>query len=250
MRVLKSPVVSVALRSAKAGAALGLFVLGVAAFGTFGAAGCGTEEEFDLSALPEVTEDDKADKTGSPLVWIRPSAFKLYCFRQPCADKQVVEVNGGATRLIYKYDWRSLKLSAADLDTAERNAGSYLVYGRYATVKVSGEDMTVLQMTRAYKPVSATSTDQPTSDSYLGTKAPDPTSCTTPPCPVLEATLLNPKGTVAPNQWQALDTSRLGLDKTAEGTLLSDLKAGKAYVSVSAVQKDTARVSQAFRSLK
>lgn len=245
MRVLKNPVVSVALRSAKVGAAMGLFVLGIS---TFGAAGCGTEEEFDLSALPEVTEDDKADKTGSPLVWIRPSAFKLYCFRQPCADKQVVEVNGGATRLIYKYDWRSLKLSAADLDAAERNAGTFLVYGRYATVKVSGEDMTVLQMTRAYKPVSTTSTDQPTSDSYLGTKAPDP-SCTA-PCPVLEGTLLNPKGTVAPNAWQALDTARLGLSKTDEGTLLSDLKASKAYVSVSAVNKDTARVSQAFRSIK
>lgn len=247
MRVLKNPVVSV-LRSAKVAAAMGLFVLGIS---TFGAAGCGTEEEFDLNSLPEATEDDKADKTGSPLVWIRPSTFKLYCFRQPCADKQVVEVNGGATQIIYKYDWRSLKLSAADLDAAEKNAGSYLVYGRYATVRVSGEDMKVLQITRAHKPVSTTSADQPTSDSYLGTKAPDPTSCTTPAvCPVLEGTRLNGKGAVAPDQWQALDTSRLGLNKTDEGTLLSDLKAGKAYVSVSAVQKDTARVSQAFRSIK
>jgi hypothetical protein len=240
MSVRKNRVLSVF----KLGAAMGLFVLGVSA------SGCGTEDDFDLSSLPEVTEDDKADKTGNPLVWIRPSAFKLYCFRQPCADKQVVEVNGGATRLVYKYDWRSLRLTKAEQEDAEKNAGSMLLYGRFTTVKVSGEDMAVLQMTRANKPVSTTSSDQPTNDSYLVTKTPSPASCTTPPCPLLEGTLLNPKGTVAPNLWQGLDTSRLGLNKTDEGALLDDLKAGKAYVSVSGVSKDTARISQAFRPLK
>ena len=224
-------------------AAMGLFAF------TLGAAGCGSEDDFDLNSLPEVTEDEKADTTGSPLTWVRPSAFKLYCFRNPCADKQVVEVNGGQTRLIYKFDWRALKLSTTAQTDAEKAIGSMLVYGRYATVKVSGEDMTVLQISRANKAVSTKTTDQPESDLYASTKKPDPTACKTAPCPVLEASLLNPKGTVAPTTWSTLDTSRLGLTKTDEGSLLSDLDAGKAYVSVT-VSKDAARVTQAFRSIK
>jgi hypothetical protein len=224
-------------------AAMGLFAF------SLGAAGCGSEDDFDLNSLPEVTEDDKADTTGSPLTWARPSAFKLYCFRNPCADKQVVEVNGGQTRLIYKFDWRSLRLSQAAQAEAEKNIGSMLVYGRFTTVKVSGEDMTVLQITRANKAVSTKTSDQPESDVYASTKKPDPTSCKAPPCPVLEASLLNPKGTVAPTSWSALDTARLGLSKTDEGALLSDLDSGKAYVSVT-VSKDAARVTQAFRSIK
>lgn len=234
MRAFKSPL----LRAA----AIGLLTLSTAA-------GCGTEEEFDLSTLAEVTEDDKADKTGNPLVWVRPSAFKLYCFRNPCADKQVAEVNGGTMRLIYKYDWRSLKLSQTAQEDAEKSAGSMLLYGRYATVKVSGEDMTVLQITRANKAVSTKSADLPSTDLYAVTKKPDPTACTMPPCPVLEATALNPKGTVVPTQWDSLDTSRLGLTRAEESTLLTDLDAGKVYLSAS-VQKGVARISQAFRSIK
>lgn len=211
-------------------------------------AGCGPQDDdFSLDTLPEASEDEKADSSVK-YAWVRPSTFPIVCFRQPCATHQVREVNaGGTTKLIYAFDWRSMKLSAAQIADAEAGIGSLLVYGRYTTVQVKGEAMTVLQITRALAPTSAKSNDNVGSDRYYAVTASNAV-CVADPCPTLSAQALGPAGGSA-DMWNKADLARLQLSATAEATLVSELKAGKANLAVTGISAQVAKVSQAFRPI-
>lgn len=210
--------------------------------------GCGPDEDFDINSLPEATEDDKADTTGSPLVWVRPSNFPIVCIRPPCATAQVQEVNGGKARLIYKYDWRALKMTAAEVKDAEANASKMLLTGRYASVKVMGESVTVLQLTRANTALSDKSSDASDKDRYYSVKA-DTTMCPQQPCPTMIAQQLGVNTLIA-DKWYTLDMSRLALVGQQESALMTELKAGKGYVSVVGTDGMVTKIGQVFRSLK
>ncbi|MBL8634249.1 MAG: hypothetical protein JNM40_13590 [Myxococcales bacterium] len=228
------------------GTLLRTLALGIAFSATI--SGCGTgAEDTDIDSLPIVTEDDKADTTGSQLVWVRPSSFPVYCFAPPCATKQVAEVNTGEARLIYKYDWRALKLTSTELVTAEANHFNMMLRGRYNTVKVSGQNMTVLQISRASMKVSTTTDDNPEKDGFYLTKE---AVCGKQPCPVVQAELVNK--TAAPELWNTVDLSRLGLSTSAEASLLAEMKdkTGQVYVSQSTTPTGNKQISQAFRSIK
>ncbi len=210
--------------------------------------GCGQgADDTDIDSLPIVTEDDKADTTGSTLVWVRPSAFPIYCIGYPCATKQVSEVNGGEGRLIFKYDWRALRLTSTEQTTAEANHFNMMLRGRYNTVKVSGQNMTVLQISRAHTKVSTTSDDNPEKDGfYLTKEAP----CSKQPCAVVSAELVNK--TATPELWQTVDLSRLGLGTSQQQSLLAEMqdKTGQVYVSQATTPTGSKQISQAFRSIK
>ncbi|HMY59908.1 MAG TPA: hypothetical protein PKL17_04230 [Pseudomonadota bacterium] len=228
------------------GTLLRTLALGIAFAATV--SGCGQgNDDTDIDTLPVVTEDDKADTTGSPLIWVRPSSFPIYCIGYPCATKQVAEVNGGEGRLIFKYDWRALKLTATEQTTAEANHFNMLLRGRYNTVKVSGQPMTVLQISRASVKVSSSSDDNAEKDSfYLTKEAP----CSKQPCPAVQAEMINK--TAAPEVWATVDLSRLGLSTTQQQSLLTEMqdKTGQVYVSQATTPTGSKQISQAFRSIK
>jgi hypothetical protein len=228
------------------GTLLRTLALGLAFSATI--SGCGTDvEDTDIDSLPIVTEDDKADTTGSQLVWVRPSSFPVYCFAPPCATKQVAEVNTGEARLIYKYDWRALKLTSTEQVTADANHFNMMLRGRYNTVKVSGQNMTVLQISRANMKVSTTSDDNPEKDGFYLTRE---AQCTKQPCQAVTAELVNKTG--SPEVWPSVDLSRLGLSTTAQASLLAEMqdKTGQVYVSQSTTPAGSKQISQAFRSIK
>ncbi len=228
------------------GTLLRTLALGLAFTATVSGCGNGVDDT-DIDSLPIVTEDDKADTTGSQLTWVRPSSFPVYCFAYPCATKQVAEVNGGESRLIYKYDWRALKLSSTELATAEANHFNMMLRGRYNTVKVSGQAMTVLQISRASMKVSTGSDDNPEKDGfYLTKEAP----CTKQPCALVQAQLVNKSA--APELWNSIDLSRLGLSTSAQQALTSEMqdKTGKVYVSQATTPAGGKQISQAYRDLK
>jgi hypothetical protein len=228
------------------GTLLRTLALGIAFTATV--SGCGeAADDTDIDSLPIVTEDDKADTTGSPLMWVRPSSFPVYCFAYPCATKQVAEVNGGESRLIFKYDWRALKLTATEVTTAEANHFNMMLRGRYNTIKVSGQPMTVLQISRANMKVSLGSDDNPEKDGfYLTKEAP----CSKQPCPVVQAQLVNK--TQAAELWNSIDLSRLGLSTTQQQSLTTEMqdKIGQVYVSQATTPTGSKQISQAFRSIK
>lgn len=210
---------------------------------------CGTADDVDLSTLPIASEDDKSDAASrSPLTWTRPSASSVVCVRRPCATHMTFDVNTAASHLVYAYDFRALKLSSSDEMSAQAQAASMLLYGRYTSVKVAGEPMEVYQVTRANLRVSDRS-DQPETDRYYSTKT-TTTSCPQAPCTGLAAQRLNmPTG--QPEQWSGVDLSGLGLSQRGLQQLQDELASGKAYVSTNGPAKPTnVPIGQAFRPLQ
>jgi len=228
------------------GTLLRTLALGIAFTATV--SGCGQgEADTDVDSLPIVTEDDKADTTGSALTWVRPSSFPVYCIAYPCATKQVMEVNGGESRLVFKYDWRALRLTSSQQATAEANHFNMLLRGRFSTIKVSGHDMPVLQVSRADMKVSTVSDDNAEKDSFYVTKE---APCGKQPCPVVQAQLLNKQ--VTPETWATVDLSRLNLSTSAQQALITEMqdKTGKVYVSQTSTPTGGKQISQAFRDFK
>jgi len=210
--------------------------------------GCGSDEDLSLDSLPVVTtEDEKSDKAGSPsFYWVRPSATPIYCIKAPCATTEVRQVNTPFAQLIYKFDWRGLKLSSADQMTAESQRSSMLLYGKYTSATAFGEKVTVFQVTRASLQVSDITSDDFKNDSYYSVKALTTPSCTSGTCPTLVATMLG-NGVVGPIQLVGADLSRLSQDPTLQNSLAGELKAGTAYMSVTGIKSLVANVSQVFR---
>lgn len=211
--------------------------------------GCGNEE-YDENSLPEVTEaDEKADKTGASFVWVRPGAFTIQCLREPCSTIMASEVNTGNQQLVYAIDYRALKLSAAQKKNAEENRGKTFLYGKYTKTTVSGEAVSVLQVTRGYQAASERTSDNPAKDLYFGGKT-NATVCVTDPCTTIDVQQLN-SSTTAPTTWSKLDLKSLGVSTSAETTIVSEFRANTAYVSVTgAITGGVAKISQVFRDLK
>lgn len=231
------------------GTFLRTLVLGVALAATASGCGQGDEGDVDWDSLPIAQDDEKADSAAGGLVWVRPSAFPIYCIGAPCATKQVFEVNREEARLIYKYDWRSLRLSTKDAEAADANHFNMLLRGRYAQVKVMGRDMEVLQITRANMKVSTVAGDNVEKDTYYVTKEP---VCGKQPCPTVQADLLNNQKGLPPEQWPTVDLSVLGLGDSQQRSLLAEMqsKTGQVMVSQTTTPAGTKQVSQAFRNLK
>jgi hypothetical protein len=211
--------------------------------------GCGTEE-YDENSLPEVTEaDEKADTTGATFVWVRPGAFTIQCFRDPCSTIMASEVNGAKQQLIYAIDYRALKLSAAQKKNAEDNRGKSFLYGKYTKTTVRGEAVSVLQVTRGNMAASERTSDTPTKDIYFGGKT-SATVCVTDPCTTIDVQQLN-STTTASTTWSKLDLSKLGVSTSAESAIQSEFRANTAYVSVTgAITGGVAKISQVFRDFK
>lgn len=216
------------------------------------AAGCGAQDDLDLSSLPVVSEDDKADMVAgtSALIWTRPSTSMAQCVRAPCPTHMLADVNSANTRLAYAYDWRALKLSKADQDSAEANAGKMLLYGRYTPAKALGEPVLVYQVSRAHMRVSERSTDHPDTDRYYSTNAAQD-NCPQGQCTALVARPLNQKS-APPENWPGVDFTRLEISANAAAQLQRELSQGKAYVGVvNQVQLfHNAPISQVFRPLQ
>ena len=116
-----------------------------------------------------------------------------------------------------------------------------LLYGKYASIKQSGETVQVYQVTRANPRVSEQSTDRPDADRYYMVRV-DP-ACQQPPCGYT-AVLMNVAQT---EQWSDIDLSRLGLPGNAQQVLLNELQQGKAYLSVQNQDDPKVVATQAFR---
>lgn len=217
----------------------------VLASGLMVAAGCGTNDDLDLSQLPIASEDAMAATTPGELVfqWVRPSAAEIYCLRAPCPAYVTTDVNLARQDLTYAIDWRALRLPTDKQTALSDQAGRALLYGRYTTAKAFGEKVQVFQVTRANLPVSQQSIDTPDSDRYYSVHASAPT-CQQPPCQGLSASLLNK---LQPEQWSGVDLGRLGLTPAAQEKLLSELQSGTAYVSTHDVSRMPVVLSEAFR---
>lgn len=223
--------------------------------GLFGAAlatGCGSEPDLDLNTLDVADEGTKADTLGTQdngdFAWTRAIPGVLQCIKAPCPSTELYGVNTGTQRFVYRFDWRALKLSQAEVKDAESRAGTMLMYGRFATGKAFGESVLIYQVTRANVPASERAADKYDLDKYYFAKAPK--DCTlNPQCTSLTANLLNQRSQ-EPENWTNLDVVRLELSPTAEKALVNELKAGKDYVSVIGVTGGVARASQVFRPLK
>ena len=157
------------------GTLLRTLALGLAFSATI--SGCGTDvEDTDIDSPPIVTEDDKADTTGQPACVGSSQLVPGTALFSAVCDKQAAEVNTGEARLIYGYDWRA-PLTSTEQVTADANHFNMMLRGRYNTVKVSGQNMTVLQISRANMKVSTTSDDNPEKDGfYLTWKRSAPSS--------------------------------------------------------------------------
>lgn len=213
--------------------------------------GCGDaveEADLDLESLSVVTpEDEKSDNPSAPsFFWVRPTAGTIACFAPPCARAEVRHVNMPEAQLIYKFDWRGLKLTAQQKADAEAQVPNLLIYGKYTAAKAYGKPVTVLQVTRANLAASTASSDN-VNDSYYSIKETS-TPCMGGTCPTLTATMLG-NGVVGPLQIQSVDLSRLSADPTFQSSLTSEFKAGTAYVSITGIRNSVANVSQAFRPL-
>ena len=211
--------------------------------------GCGNEE-YDENSLSEVTEaDEKADTTGTTFVWVRPGAFTIQCLREPCSTIMASEVNGANQQLIYAIDYRALKLSSAQKKNAEENRGKTLLYGKYTKTTVSGETVSVLQITRGHMAASERTTDNPAKDVYFGGKT-NATVCVTDPCTTIDVQQLN-STTTASSTWTKLDLSKLGVSTSAESQIQTEFRNNTAYVAVTgAITGGVAKISQVFRTLK
>lgn len=214
--------------------------------------GCGNpadEADLDLETLPVVTpEDEKSDNPSAPsFFWVRPSGAAIACIVAPCPRAEVRTVNQPDTQMVYKFDWRGLKLTTQQKADAEAQVPNMLMYGKYTSTTAYGKKVTVLQVTRANVAASDATSDNVGNDSYYSIKE-SATPCMGGSCPTLVATMLG-NGFVGPLQIQSADLSRLSADPTFQSSLNGEFKAGTAYVSITGIRNSVASVSQAFRPL-
>lgn len=214
--------------------------------------GCGTEPDFDLNALEIADEGSKADTLGTQdngdFSWTRAVPGYLQCIKPPCPSTKLYGVNSGATRFVYRFDWRAMKLSSTEVADVESKSGTMLMYGRYATGRAFGENVLIYQVTRANVPATDRAVDKFDTDKFYATKA-GPDCPSNPQCTQLTASLLNQRGQ-NPENWTSLDLTRLELTQAAEKTVLGELKNGRDYVSIIGVNGGVARASQVFRPYK
>lgn len=219
--------------------------IGLLTFAMVAAGGCGQQSGIDFSQLPlanEAEEGDSSHTGGRIFTWMRPSTDQIRCVRAPCPITFVNDVNLGKSHLLYGYDWRALQLKPEEQEALERDAAKLLLYGKYATAQLSGEEVLVYQVTRANPQVTEESYDRPESDGYYKVKAADPT-CQQGSCGYT-AVLMNRGQT---EQWTSIDLSRLRLPASARQILLGELQQGTASVSVEDANPYHVVVTQAFR---
>ena len=216
---------------------MGLLTWAMAATG-----GCGQDAALDFSSLPLANEADETDPASArTFTWVRPEPGQINCVRAPCPNAFLRSVNLGDTQMSYGYDWRALRLTHEEQAALETAAAKLLLYGKYASIKQSGETVQVYQVTRANPRVSEQSNDLPDSDRYYMVRA-DP-ACQQPPCGYT-AVLMNVTQT---EQWSDINLSRLGLPGNAQQVLLNELQQGKAYLSVQNPSDSPVVATQAFR---
>jgi len=206
------------------------------------------DADLDLDTLPQYSvEDEKADKAGSTtqVVWIRPLPGPVACIMPPCPTAEVRQVNSTNVEPIYRFDWRGLKLTAAQVKDAEAQRDGMLMSGKYTKATAYGQTVTVMQVSRAGLQVSNASSDNFDSDRYYSVKA-NTTVCVKEPCPTLTAQPLGGPATSAVN-WTGVELKRLQLSQAESATLLSEIKAGNVTLSVTSTPNQVAQVSQAFR---
>lgn len=209
------------------------------------AAGCGQDESLDLSDVPVASEEGKADvyfPGGNLFRWVRPSGARISCVRAPCPNALLNEVNLSSVEMSYAYDWRALKLSASDQANLEANIGKMLLYGKYASARMSGEVVQIYQVTRANPRVSDQSWDSVDTDRYYAVKATNP-SCRQPPCGY-SAVLMNRQQS---EQWTDVELSRLALSQNARQILTGELQKGSAYLSIQSASVMPVVATEAFR---
>jgi hypothetical protein len=212
--------------------------------------GCSPDADADLDvdSLPLYSVDDeKADKAGNTtqVVWVRPLPGPVACIIPPCPTAEVRQVNSTNVEPIYRFDWRGLKLSAAQVKDAEAQRDNMLLSGKYTKATAYGQQVTVLQVSRAGVQVSNASSDNFDSDRYYSVKA-NSTVCVMEPCPTLTAQPLG-QPTSAAVTWTGVDLKRLQLTQAQATALASELKAGTVTLSVTSTPRQVAQVSQAFR---
>lgn len=212
--------------------------------------GCSPDADADLDvdSLPLYSVDDeKADKAGNStqVVWVRPLPGPVACIIPPCPTAEVRQVNSTNVEPIYRFDWRGLKLSAAQVKDAEAQRDNMLLSGKYTKATAYGQQVTVLQVSRAGVQVSNASSDNFDSDRYYSVKA-NSTVCVMEPCPTLTAQPLG-QPTSAAVTWTGVDLKRLQLTQAQATALASELKAGTVTLSVTSTPRQVAQVSQAFR---
>lgn len=206
------------------------------------------DADLDLETLPLYSVDDeKADKAGNStqVVWVRPLPGPVACIIPPCPTAEVRQVNSTNVEPIYRFDWRGLKLSAAQVKDAEAQRDNLLLSGKYTKATAYGQQVTVLQVSRAGVQVSNASSDNFDSDRYYSVKA-NSTVCVMEPCPTLTAQPLG-QPTTAAVTWTGVDLKRLQLTQAQATTLASELKTGSVTLSVTSTPRQVAQVSQAFR---
>lgn len=212
--------------------------LGLAASLLAAACGGGAATGVNLSALPIATED------GSDLVWVRPADNLVECVRAPCPTFMLYDVNTPSSELVFAYDWRALQVTPDEEVKLNSIANQMLLYGRYAQSEAYGEPVKVFQVTRANQHVSDQSVDVPQSDRYYQVHG--DATCTDPACPTLWAAPMNVTQTPI-ERWSGVDLSRLGLSPAAQALLMTELQAGRAYVSTPAADVMPVVLSEAFR---
>lgn len=219
-------------------------------------AGCGGGSDdvgFNRSQISEVSEDGGDRPGSSALTWTRPSSSQVNCVRAPCPSIMLDDVNSeDKGQLVYLLDWRALKLSESAESDAASNPSTLLLYGRYTSATALGEPVRIFQITRANVRVSENSRDNPQTDLYYSVVARNE-PCPQQPCPAAwRATLL--KLGAQPELWSAINLNPLQLPPDREAGLVDELKAGKAYLSVSRVTEQggaqVALSTQAFRPIK
>lgn len=218
-----------------------------------GCGGSGDKVDFNLSQIREVSEDGGDRPGSSALTWTRPSSSQVNCVRAPCPSILLDDVNSDDEgQLVYMLDWRALKLSESEQSGAASSPSTLLLYGRYTATTALGEPVRIFQITRANVRVSENSRDNPDTDLYYSVAATNE-PCPNEPCPAAwRATLL--KLGAQPELWSAINLKPLQLSPDREESLVNELKAGKAYLSVSHVTDQggaqVALATQAFRPLK
>lgn len=218
-----------------------------------GCGGSGDDVDFNLSQISEVSEEGGDRPGSSALTWTRPSSSQVNCVRAPCPSIMLDDVNSdNKGQLVYMLDWRALKLTESEQSGAASNPSTLLLYGRYTSTTALGEPVRIFQITRANSRVSENSRDNPETDLYYSVAATNE-PCPQEPCPAAwRATLL--KLGAQPELWGAINLKPLQLPPAREEALISELKAGKAYLSISRVSDQggaqVALATQAFRPLQ
>lgn len=216
--------------------------------GSLAFSACGAEgEDPEIADLPLATGEEKADapSAAGPYLWVRPDGAQIRCIKAPCPERAATPVNGGTASLVYKFDWRSLRLSQASQAQASLKVSSLLLRGRFMPTTAQGQPVVVFQVVRALEPASTASFDSVAQDRYYGAAG---VQCVAPPCTTVQATMVN-DADGRRSLWDRVDLQRLRLSASQQAALTQELQGGKAYVSVRAVANQAADVTQVFRPL-